>query len=465
MKHIFCTILLFCITVNLKSQESNIDSLIQVKIRNGNVFELQEMYEKNKDNLSPLMRSVCEFNLAKAFNKSEESCKLLKYIISTYENQLSFKTMFYLYGELFSNVIETSNHDDYRWAFKSANKYIKKNSNNITKKEYDFFKTNLNKAKNTFDVILSHLSLKIKRNAQQKTQSYLMRESHPVITTEINGISFKTILDTGFNLPFIINKDVASKIGVKIHTSFKGNINGTLIDISQGFIDSIQIGRVKVYNLIANILDFPSQLKNLPDSIKNNNEIMQELKEKESLVKLPIIGLPLLKRMGQIVFNFQDNTVLFPCKNNFNKNTEHNIFTSDGRLYTKLEINKINSTILIDTGSEEFMSLTYDFFKKHKTLLPIQSDSIHKTLSIYMHTTDLSDEPDNYLLNPVIKYCDKQIQLNSDEEIEQILIEKKGTFAESFINKRDGMLGYSFLKSLGNKVLIDFDNMNIKILE
>ncbi len=464
MKHIFWTILLFCITVNLKSQEIDIDSVIFTNLNNSHFFEIQELYENNKEQLSPVQLSICESMLTKVFNQPNKSTLLLSQLIKTFENKITPDLVFYLYGQLFINLLETKNNDYYEWACKSISSYINYNPHNLNDDTLGLFKENLDFIKNKYSKILLHPPIKIKRSTYDKDEIPLLSDSFPTISTNINGFAYTTLLDTGVDRCLTINKQTALKMGLNYSTRLAIR-NGEQVEIGEGLIDSMQIGTLKIYNIPVEILDFPS-LKNMPDSLRKNKDIMRKYEEIKQILKNPIIGLPLLTKIGGIIFDLKNNSILFPQKICLEKNiTKHNIFIFKKQLQTKVKINDIYTTLTLDTGCSGFIEISDTFFQKNKSVLPSKKKNSEGTVNIYLHNIEFPQEPDRYLLNPTIKFCNKDIQSDSIETGNQIIINRKDAFMTSNFSKYDGVLGYSFLKSLGNKVLIDFENMNIKILE
>ncbi len=468
MKHIFWTILLFCITVNLKSQESNIDSLLFFSVRDYRFFEIQELYENNKEQLSPTQLSICESILTKVFNQPNKSTLLLSQLIKTSEadekNKLISGIVLYLYVQLFDNILETKNNDYYEWVCKSINNYIIDNPNNLNDYDLCLFKENLDLFKNAYSKILLSPPLKIERDTYTKDEIPLLSDSFPIILTNINGFKCSTFLDTGVGTYLLINKQTASKMGLNYSTRLAIR-NGEQAEIGEGLIDSMKIGTLKIYNIPFEIWDFPL-LKNMPDSLKKNKDIMRKYEEIKQILKNPIIGLPLLTKIGGVVFDLKNNSILFPQRVCLEKNiSKHNIFIFKNKLQTKVKINDIYTTLLFDTGFSGFIDISDAFFQKNKSVFPSKKKKNEGVGSFLLHTIEVPQEPDRYLLNPTIKFCNKDIQSDSIETGNQIIINRKDDFITSKITLYDGVLGYYFLKSLGNKVLIDFDNMNIEILE
>jgi len=139
-----------------------------------------------------------------------------------------------------------------------------------------------------------------------------------------NGIELKTIFDTGSDAgAYIHNRAISEKMGVKLNTAdtiianevYKGNIR-----MLTGVIDNLELGNFNIKNITVYVnletIDSTDSFQAMCDSLINS---MCDI----------VLGMPVIKQLGVIEFDFDKNTMSFPTKtktiNNRNLYIENNL--------------------------------------------------------------------------------------------------------------------------------------------
>ena len=118
-----------------------------------------------------------------------------------------------------------------------------------------------------------------------------------------NGIKLRTHFDTGAGACYIYNRAIAEKLGVKLNTTDTILMNDETIRGLVGIIDSLEFGEFTVKNIVVYVnietIDHTDSLQVLCDSMLNSSFDI-------------VLGMPVIKELGVIEFDFVKNTMTFP---------------------------------------------------------------------------------------------------------------------------------------------------------
>ncbi len=119
--------------------------------------------------------------------------------------------------------------------------------------------------------------------------------------------------------------------------------------------------------------------------------------------------------------------------------------------------------LAVDTGHSLFITLPDDFYQENKSAFPVEeiNTSNEIILSIYLHGTDVQ-KSFHFLKSPKIYFLGRKINENDKEKI---AVRKEDYLTYVCFPYYDGVLGYSFIKSLAEVILFDFKNMVVTINE
>jgi len=175
-----------------------------------------------------------------------------------------------------------------------------------------------------------------------------------------NGNKLKTIFDTGAGASYIYNGTIAEKIGVKLNESDTIIMNNGTIRSLMGVVDSLELGNfcIKNVSVFVNIetIDTSDSIQVKCDSIVNS---MFDI----------VLGVPVIRQLGIIEFDFVKNTMSFPQKTNLTN--KKNLYI-DKTLYLNMEICNVNFLSYFDTGGEMGLIVNTDFYEKNKDCIPVE---------------------------------------------------------------------------------------------
>ncbi len=448
---------------------SDVDSVIVDNLIEERFFEAEELYEQNHHLLSPVNKISSEAKLLAAFRKFDQSNSKIKLLLEEYGENIDKNLKIELYKTLFFNIFESLNYEDYVWADKHFSDYIDQNPDNMTEDEVarciadqDFVIRVLKKR-------IASLDMRIERT-NTKEECLLKSDSELIIESDINGSSFNSLIDTGVQEYVLISSKTAKEIGLE-YSNETMEINGEAKNVGSGILDSLRIGNLKIYNIPVSVIDF-SLTNNLPDSLLQNKKFMGFLEKEKDRLRRPIIGLPLLLKIGKIQFDFTTNKVSFPERIESTEKfsfSKPNMFYSQGKIHVKSDLNNILTTLTVDTGAGgSFVDLSNAFYQKHKENLPIREKRIDtkKTINLTLHFHSVEPKTHYRYLKPpiflVIPPKRTSVRINEDQFVE---IGDATDYLTSKFARYDGVLGYSFIKDWGKVVLFDFDNMIFSTVE
>lgn len=270
-----------------------------------------------------------------------------------------------------------------------------------------------------------------------------------------NGVTIETLFDTGVSYYFFIEEDLANEIGVKnirVEQDSIQMINGVPVRAYEAMIDSVNLGSVKLYNIPVMVFKgkFTSRLSNtLDQEFKSGAEAV--FKDRQIMM-----GLPTMKLIGKLEFDWKNRTLSFPGRTGFLGNSNgSNFFLIQDSPYLQLKINGLNFVGYLDTGSNVFLNMAFPFYEKNEDT--IQIDTLAQKTSFARHTLTgtISNIPCKVAKNIKIDLGGKIVSNNKGET----LIFNVFT---SNVNIFDGEMGSLLLKEMGPKIIIDFDNMKIE---
>ncbi len=264
-----------------------------------------------------------------------------------------------------------------------------------------------------------------------------------------NGVDLRTYFDTGFSTCYIFNRATAERIGVKFNYTDTLLLNGNT-KVLTGTIDSLILGKFIISNVpvCVNIesVDSTNHYQTTCDSLLNSKFDV-------------VLGMPIIKKLGVIEFNFAKNTMSFPkrnstsCKRNIYINGSSPINGFGGQLYMNLKICNDNFLTFFDTGGINGLFINTDFFEKHRGNIPIEPEVISHSGFVGGCSGANTYTRYQYECNQIeIQINDKEIKMLNDCAIakDKENDDKNGT--------TEGNLGSDIFKYC-NKAIFDFNNM------
>ncbi len=427
----------------------NIDSVFRATyIDQKDYFKAEDLYFKYKHKMSPIWRELYEAERLSLRNQHAESNKLLEDWLKVYSFKQTYaKTNSYIISLIFENLIHIGDEKLFNVWYKTS------------WEKFSALRPWLQQTKTRFE---QNALMRVDRSAEPYPIP-LDTLGVALLKTKIkvNNTTTDVILDTGC-VRSIMTKATAEKLGVTYKKSMV-DVNRTKMKGGNGIIDSIEIGGVKVYNIPVTIID-GLNYDSLPDSIKQNPKRMKEVSSVASELNKPVIGYPVLELIGKLEFDFELNTLSFPQYKTtkfFKKllaSKSMNLMKRNNALFIQMQIEEKPTTLLFDTGFSDFIGFCPSFYEVNKNALPLDSTKIESQIHFAMH--NVKRRKTMVIKTPLITFEGRKLKPKSEDY--RILI-----IDESLHNdfKCNGTMGYSALKSFGKRVLLDLENVELKVLE
>lgn len=457
MKKIISILLLSTFTVSsIFAQRNYAQELIDL-LQQGKCFEARDLYAQYADNL-PLSDKtyglVYKSHMALFFNKLDSAIIYLEDLTTNHELQLGPAVGLY-YGKLLQVYEDTQQFEKgmklcdriiayfQRNPFDLASDLVKNEIHQMENVKSSFKKRNVNELRRRVERIRNKNAI-----IKLKDSEYIRFDA------VYNNVPIQTWFNTGVSTYLVTTKQVAEEIGVRIIDTTQDSmkiINGVPVKALAGIIDSIDLKSVKLYNIP--VMVHESLFPQLRDTLNREAELNRKMVQADRMI---IMGLPTMKLIRKIEFDWEKRTVCFPESTEESViNSFPNIFMNENNLYQRLKINGLNYVGHVDTGDNDFVNMTFSFYEKNKSHIEIDSVIEKEPMTHYRETGVFYNVPYEIVKNPKVYFNGK----NVNSSTRNVFISDGTLF---HLNIFDGTIGANFFKNSGSKVIFDFDNMEIK---
>lgn len=463
MKRIILILLLLPFISVTFAQRNYAQELVNL-MQQGRCFDAREFRMQYSDKLpsnDEALNLLYKFHMALFFNKSDSAAIYLEDMISNRDCELKMGPGIGIYyGRLLKLYGDDQRFED---GINSCDKFLDYLKRNPFDLEPDFIQKEIHFVENIKSSFknreMNEPRIRIVRKEYSENDIIELNNSkykYIYFDAGYNDVTIQTWFDTGVTAYFVMARSLADKIGTKKSVSVQDSIqmvNGQPRKVVLEIIDSIDLKNVQLYNIPVLVFeeDFHSHL---PATLDNETKLNVERVFSDNQI---VMGLPAIKLIGKIEFDWEKSTISFP------NNTEHaqsndlsNIFIIRDNPYLKLKINGLNYVGYLDIGSDDFLTLTTSFYEKNKDNIEI--DSVENKEPLHHHTMTGSTFNIPYECVKDVKIYTKGRLVNYDKE--RIIIVDKS----SNINIFDGIVGVNFIKKLGKKILFDFNSMRVEAI-
>lgn len=460
MKKILLAILFFycCISVT-KGQDVNCSQVLINLLMHDDCFQARDYIQQHDDSIVEEVKLFYDYKMNGFLNRPDSAAIYLEQIFEKYPSfMMDDATKLGFFNNLIGLYNETENYIKLVETYDRIEQFILTESfsaNSRWKEEQlallDDFRLEAQKK-------LHAPKIKVARCGSDNYVAVSIQKE-PFITTlaECNGISLKTVVDTGFPSYLFVSKANADKCQFREISSSTDSlpINGVMARANWALADSIRIGNILFTNIPVFVLhDKYSSL------LRNNTLSEEQIAKYDSLMSISdaIIGLPLLQKLGCVEFDWEKNQMNLKTKSETPWiKKEPNMYIKDGSLYTHLLINEIDYTGVLDTGANTFIELNQHFYENNSVNLPLDPNK-GKEKSVTWGISVSTEAKTAYLLNPQVTFDSKIMEL---ENSNVAVVWLDNTNALSIPIHKSGGMGNLFIKRLGKKVKFDFVNMRI----
>lgn len=452
--------LIFIPYFQMYGQENNFQELNELLIE-GRYFESKRLYHEIHNNINPDTDLYYKFWMARFMNKDDSAVIYMEKMMDDYPWMFGDDTID-AYAMLFSiYAINLRNYKKSLYTYERMEQHLNENPYNLDEKEISLWRNgNITRA-DYLKQIINLPPIKIKRpNVNSSVE--LISNDRLLVEIKVNGIEQKIYFDTGCNFHYIMNRKEALRMGIKCNISEmnKGIINDTEILTKQIIIDSLEIGNITIYNVPTTIFEHDITAFH-PDSMKNNKETLARMDSLYTNITRSVIGLPIMKLIGKILIDYEEQTVSFPIADYRQESIkEPNLYTHDFYLYARLKINEKDFVGTLDTGFDDYIKIDTLYYEKYKNNIPTTQALEGEPYHIMMVHKIWNNIPYKIAYNPIIKFNNNQMNPPAEDAVR--IHSLSAIWHEKYF---DGVIGYDFFKRIGKKVLLDLDNMRLEAIE
>lgn len=459
------SIILFCLSLlQLKAQTNPTQDLMNLLMQD-EFFKARDYYQTNKEQIAEGGELFYKYRMSYLSNKPDSAAIYLENFITDYtkavpaDSKIIFVNLLVsLYTEMkdYSKLVDT--YDMIEQLLKQA-PFDGEEYTEWKKEQFALlsqFKSDAQKNS------ISIPKMQVIRDAEGNQKIKLKKDpaiSVPTAIAEFNDVPLTAIFDTGSDIPVIVKKKYAEKCRFKEIPSPQDSfpLNGALVKANTALIDSIRVGSFIFKNIVALVIQ--DDLSSLfPDSTSLSKE---EKKDYNSAAELfdAIIGLPVLKSLGSIQFDFEKEEMILNSQSEVaNTKKDANIFISGNQLFMRLSVNDRDFIGFVDTGNEfTCVELSSAFYTSNQDYITLSSQE--KQIGIASLATITKNASYKTITNPIVKYDGKTISLEKDDDCVVKLD------SPDPLHHRDGGIGLLLFKRIGSKVNLDFVNMSIGTAE
>ena len=306
---------------------------------------------------------------------------------------------------------------------------------------------------------IGSFKMHITKISPRETSIKLMPSPFIMVPITCNGEKLRAIIDTGGEYDLLITGK-RPKVASEIKSPSTGSIafKGTTLNVAEVLTDSIVIGDVLLTNVPALVTHKPYSLL-LQDALLARQEKIRC----DSLMSSfdAIIGLPLLKKLGNIEIDWEREELCIKTKEEVPlKGEKPNMYILGDILYTEICVNSIPCRGVVDTGAANtFVDLNYKFYESHKDALDVREitkKDLVRRIAVASHL------PMYFLQNPQISFNREKVNVGNEEVC---ITSLNNIFALSIPIHEKGGVGSLFVKRLGDKVRLDFANMRLEAIK
>lgn len=282
----------------------------------------------------------------------------------------------------------------------------------------------------------------------------LKDNAHIRFDAQYNGHAVETYFNTGISEFCIMEKDLADEIDVKykLNQDSIRSINGKPTKAIEGYIDSIELKGIKVYNIPVVVL-IDKFISNLPSQLTPGSR--QDLESNLLKSKQVVFGLPTMKMIGRFEFDWKSNTLVISQtkeQNPVGRNLNPNIMFIKNVAYLNMKINETDFIGFLDLGADHYLYMTYPYFFKSNC------DYLKNDPQKQPHTrtgfVEVQENIERYKVdNPQIYFGERKIDANMPQ---------REVYTVANIDNFDGEVGVRFFKNTFSKTVIDFNTMTIE---
>lgn len=459
-----CILLFFLCTTTVGGQNINHSQVLADLLSRDECFKAMDYMKLYKDSIfSPEIQALYKFKMHGYMNRPDSSAYYLEKMLSDYPSLYFNNDNLKAY---FSNIL-ISLYDEIGEYSKEIGvlESIEKSLNNSSIPGYESWKKEqlaticlqkklLRERMNATPMRVINLS------ADKEVSVDIIKKDSMIIPMKCNGVPINSWIDTGGEPHLLMQKKTAERCGIKglsMQNRDTITFNGRQAVGSFNVVDSLMIGSLLFTKIPVIVID-DDYFSFSCDSILPDSIAKKAIDAYNSVYGFSdvVIGLPILKMLGSIEFDWSKKKVNLCMKKNVSiTNEKPNIFLAGKNVYARLSINGNDYVGFLDTGAQSTcLNIASNYYQQHRKDIKLSNDEKSQRawgIGIYW-----LDEKYRLVLKPKILFNNKDIHL---EENDVIVLSPDETMLH--MPMRDGLIGMHFIRKLGSVLKFDFVNMRL----
>ena len=436
----------------------------------GRYFEAKSLYDTiciKVDSIHPFIEYFYRMYISLFENKPDSATFYLEEMIKDhlFSDMYPYSVLWEIYAEILQD------YKNARQTLDRAESYLEQNPDSLNPEKVKEHKEYLSDLKGQTERRSAEPTIRIVRenteNCTPLLEDTVLQQGYLFFNVSYNGLQpIRTLFDTGVSEYVIMDKAIADQMGVRKYPVYEHEttctVNGIKAPGYLGVLDSLQMANITLYHIPVGVLDVRAMI-NIQDRVETDSIRRGYVTNLFYDALKVVLGLKTMSLLKNIVLDFDENQLCFPIDNEESSSRrDKNIFFSKNQLFTRLFLNKLPVMAFIDSGTDRYMDVNTRFYEEHKAMIPIDF-SVRNGPNYRMMMGRTRNTPFDIIADePVIMFNNKSISLRKGDNV---YISSLAQWGELYPDMLESVIGFPFLKRLGKKILFDFRNMRMEVLE
>ena len=436
----------------------------------GRYFEAKSLYDTIRikvDSIHPFLENLYRMYISSFENKPDSAAFYIEEIIKHHfvTNINPYLSLWEVYAEVLQ---------DYEKAYQTLERirsYLKQNPDSLSIEELKRIRDYLIDLEGWTRRRAAEPTIRIVRDDTENSTPILadtvLQQGYLFFHASYNGHQpISTLFDTGASEYVFMDKTIAEQVGVRKYPVYENDttftINGINVFGYLGILDSLQMANITLYHIPVGVFDMKSTIY-IPDTFEVDSLKREEVISRFYQASSVVLGLKAMKWIEKIIIDQENNRLCFPSVvKEPEKVKDRNMFWSYNRLFTSVEVNNCAMMTLIDSGINDYIRIDTCFYEKHKSFIPVDTlkEKKYNNKTMIGRTQPIPFEI--IAKEPVIIFNSQVIH---PEKGDDVCISSFSQWGEIYSQMVEATVGFPFLKRLGKKILFDFRNMRMEVLE
>lgn len=352
-KHYFLSaVMLMLLTLMpLSATAQNADQEAGTCMNQKDWFGLKDVYEAKGSMLSPFLRSFAQAMLDQTFNRKAQAIGSIKNLLRNHQHEMDFSSivsMIYFLANDYSRLGQNTQ------AANTLKGFISQIKGKVDSSYYE----TLSEQQRVCEALAQYELL-----SYDSTKSYTLpfridsvgprhkRGVCVMIPAKAGKTALDLFFDTGAGVN-VMTEEYAKKMKLEIiHTHSKVEGKSIISGVNLAIMPQLQIGDLVMNNV-------PFYIYNTKTNIDSIDSYLSPMS--------CIIGIPFMDKVGEMQIDFRSHNILIPSSKTTCKEQNLCFKADDGTMLLRAYHNGEPIIGLLDTGNDNYGTLSYSYFMKHQ---------------------------------------------------------------------------------------------------